>query len=354
MGDYAGLQYGSQCICTNTGPQENSEEGKCTYGCAGDQSIKMCGGLGYINIFHTDAHKTTIDDWGCGNSAQDQYYQKWYADMDHCGLTEELPSEDCQWASWGSWTSCSESCSAADGTGDQRRTREIGSEAVNDGTPCNAAADGSETRSCTDACPVNCQTGVWGDWSSCADSCTARDGTGNQTRTRTPYVYATNGGADCVEPSLENQDCDDECPVDCSWSSWTAWGSCSASCDGGTQSRYRNSTIEGSNGGAECTEGDDTELQTCNTNACPAAQYKLVESGRDCEHIKSMTECETAARALGLADLTAVDDGFTSGTASDPPYCYNWISSGVHHLKFNPSGSNTGPCKTVDQCICKV
>jgi len=89
--DYAGLQYGSQCICTNTGPQENSEEGKCTYGCAGDQSIKMCGGLGYINIFHTDAHKTTIDDWGCGNSAQDQYYQKWYADMDHCGLTEELP-----------------------------------------------------------------------------------------------------------------------------------------------------------------------------------------------------------------------------------------------------------------------
>jgi len=88
--DYAGLQYGSQCICTNTGPQENSEEGKCTYGCAGDQSIKMCGGLGYINIFHTDAHKTTIDDWGCGNSMQDKYYQKWYADMDHCESTAPL------------------------------------------------------------------------------------------------------------------------------------------------------------------------------------------------------------------------------------------------------------------------
>merc|ERR1712027_268348 len=57
--DYAGLQYGSQCICTNTGPQGTSERDKCYYGCAGDSSIKMCGGLGYINLFHTDAHKTT-------------------------------------------------------------------------------------------------------------------------------------------------------------------------------------------------------------------------------------------------------------------------------------------------------
>ena len=85
--DYAGLQYGSQCICTNTGPQGNSEAQKCTFGCAGDHSIKMCGGLGYINIFHTDAHRTTIDDWGCGNSMQDKYYQKWYADMGHCEST---------------------------------------------------------------------------------------------------------------------------------------------------------------------------------------------------------------------------------------------------------------------------
>merc|ERR1712117_708532 len=87
--DYAGLQYGSQCICTNTGPQGTSERDKCYYGCAGDSSIKMCGGLGYINLFHTDAHKTTIDDWGCGNSAQDQYYQKWYADMGQCGSTAQ-------------------------------------------------------------------------------------------------------------------------------------------------------------------------------------------------------------------------------------------------------------------------
>merc|ERR1712214_64658 len=83
--EYAGLQYGSQCICTNSGPQGTSDAGQCTYGCAGDSSVKMCGGLGYINIFHTDAHKTTIDDFGCGNTVQDTYYQKWYNDMGHCG-----------------------------------------------------------------------------------------------------------------------------------------------------------------------------------------------------------------------------------------------------------------------------
>jgi len=89
--DYAGLQYGSQCICTNSGPQGTSDAQQCTYGCAGDNSIKMCGGLGYINIFHTDAHKTTIDDFGCGNTVQDTYYQKWYQDMGHCGGSPPAP-----------------------------------------------------------------------------------------------------------------------------------------------------------------------------------------------------------------------------------------------------------------------
>ena len=84
--DYAGLQYKSQCICTNSGPKDTSVEGHCNYGCAGDNSIKMCGGLGYINMFHTDAHKTTMEEWGCGNTEQDIYYKKWYEDMGHCGV----------------------------------------------------------------------------------------------------------------------------------------------------------------------------------------------------------------------------------------------------------------------------
>ena len=37
-------------------------------------------------MFHTDAHKTTMEEWGCGNTEQDIYYKKWYEDMGHCGL----------------------------------------------------------------------------------------------------------------------------------------------------------------------------------------------------------------------------------------------------------------------------
>ena len=92
---YAGLQYGSQCICTNEGPEGISDEKQCTYKCAGDSSIKRCGGLGHVNVFHTDALRTTVDDWGCGNTSQDAYYKKWYDDMSHCGKT---PGK--------SWSSC--------------------------------------------------------------------------------------------------------------------------------------------------------------------------------------------------------------------------------------------------------
>ena len=66
--------------------------------------------------------------------------------------SEELPGP-CPWASWGSWTSCSESCSDASGYGDQTRTREIESPEVNDGIPCNATADGNENQSCMVECP---------------------------------------------------------------------------------------------------------------------------------------------------------------------------------------------------------
>ena len=130
----------------------------------------MCGGLGYINIFHTDAHRTTIDDWGCGNSAQDQYYQKWYADMGHCDTTGQLPTNsyvlttdillniteefpaNCVWGEWEDWSACSESCASRDGTGDQTRAREVATEEVNGGVPCEVA-EGSETQSCSVTCP---------------------------------------------------------------------------------------------------------------------------------------------------------------------------------------------------------
>ena len=61
--------------------------------------------------------------------------------------------DDCRWAPWGDWSSCANTCGNRDaagltGEGEQTRTREIATEAVNDGTPCN------QTETCTVSVPA--------------------------------------------------------------------------------------------------------------------------------------------------------------------------------------------------------
>ena len=65
--------------------------------------------------------------------------------------------------------------------------------------------------------------------------------------------------------------------VDCSWSEWTAWGACSATCNGGTQDRVRVITMEESGGGNQCT-GDNIDFQSCMTDPCPG---KLINVNQD-------------------------------------------------------------------------
>ena len=67
-----------------------------------------------------------------------------------------------------------------------------------------------------------------------------------------------------------------------------------------------------------------------------------------CDFITTAIECESAAIELGLYDTTVKDDG-QNGVNYDPPYCYIEGRS----LKFNSMGTNTGPCTTIDQCLCR-
>ena len=67
-------------------------------------------------------------------------------------VIEQFP-DDCRWAPWGDWSSCANTCGNRDaagltGEGEQTRTREIATEAVNDGTPCN------QTETCTVSVPA--------------------------------------------------------------------------------------------------------------------------------------------------------------------------------------------------------
>ena len=126
----------------------------------------------------------------------------------------------------------------------------------------------------------------------------------------------------------------------CSWNSWASWGSCSKTCGSGTMTRSRSKNGP-YHGGADCS-GSSSSSASCNTNC-----YKLINVGTiSCSRVKSMSECETAARALGLSDQTVTNDG-ELGASYDPPYCYFEGGS----LKYNP-GLNTGGCSEIDVCIC--
>ena len=59
---------------------------------------------------------------------------------------------DCQWETWAAWSSCADSCSAADGTGDQTRSRTDIMDGLHGGDAC-VIADGSDTQSCGVECP---------------------------------------------------------------------------------------------------------------------------------------------------------------------------------------------------------
>ncbi|XP_078667426.1 zonadhesin-like [Branchiostoma floridae x Branchiostoma belcheri] len=121
---------------------------------------------------------------------------------------------------------------------------------------------------------------VWGPWSGCSVTC----GVGTQTRDRTCTNPAPqNGGADCDGPAQETQACDTgvSCPVDGGWSDWSSWSGCIGICEVERQNRYRTCTNPApANGGADCV-GPTQETQQCPIVApCPVCQKPLgVESG---------------------------------------------------------------------------
>ncbi|XP_043543475.1 SCO-spondin-like [Chiloscyllium plagiosum] len=58
------------------------------------------------------------------------------------------------------------------------------------------------------------------------------------------------------------------CAVDCAWSRWTPWSSCSRSCDVGSRRRFRSPTNPpAALGGREC-EGDMMEMEYCSLQLC--------------------------------------------------------------------------------------
>ena len=111
---------------------------------------------------------------------------------------------------------------------------------------------------------MNCVWDEWGDWSDCSKSC---DG-GQSSRTRAILTPSSNGGEDCTGDTSEKKSCNDTaCPIDCEWGPYGVWSSCTKTCGGGEKKRTRLVSTPASNGGKECLE-NATETIVCNEEAC--------------------------------------------------------------------------------------
>uniref|UniRef100_A0A665VKH1 SCO-spondin n=1 Tax=Echeneis naucrates TaxID=173247 RepID=A0A665VKH1_ECHNA len=58
------------------------------------------------------------------------------------------------------------------------------------------------------------------------------------------------------------------CPVDCGWSSWTQWSTCSRTCDVGVRRRYRSGTNPPPAFGGRPCKGDRIGIDTCSIEPC--------------------------------------------------------------------------------------
>ncbi|XP_066942937.1 hemicentin-1-like isoform X1 [Macrobrachium rosenbergii] len=169
------------------------------------------------------------------------------------------------WGEWSPWSECSTTCQQ----GLRQRTRLCDSP-----TPAAGGAycqgDDLEVTPCSNApCLLDGNWGSWESWSVCSASC----GGGVRRRQRQcDDPPPSNGGRFCPGSDTLEDYCNLEmCPVNGGWSSWSAWGSCTATCGGGQRRRFRSCDNPApSQDGRACT-GPDTDTEACNSHKCPVS-----------------------------------------------------------------------------------
>jgi len=184
-----------------------------------------------------------------------------------CGVEEhhEVP---CVVAPWSDWSKCYKTC----GGGTRERSRYIQSAAKRGGLGCSnslSQLEGCNMQTCdVPLIPVDCKLGDWEDWTPRPPEdkydCTMD---GQKFRHRPILVMPKNKGKACVGPLKVTEPCQPPV-IDCVMSLWTDWDYCDKTCGGGQQQRHRlTKKPYPRNGGKPCPR---TILQTqpCNTEPC--------------------------------------------------------------------------------------
>jgi len=162
----------------------------------------------------------------------------------------------CQLSDWSDWSSCSEPC----GPGKRTRTRTVLVSPISS-PPCEELTDSTQCE--TKPCDADCKLGPWVLTGTCSKVCGG--GTGTYTREVIPAEPRC-GNAESVLPCNEQP-----CTIDCEVDTWGAWGSCSATCGSGVETRTRVVLKQEASGGVACPEL--TEERQCNVTTPCACEY---------------------------------------------------------------------------------
>ncbi|XP_034337070.2 SCO-spondin [Magallana gigas] len=201
---------------------------------------------------------------------------------------------------WSEWSQCSETC----GGGVQGRNRSCTNPVpLYGGTECDGQRQ--DFLECnTHKCPIDGKYSDWGAWTSCSVTC----GGGTQLRKRTctnpPPQF---GGKECSNESEQSEICNtNNCPVDGTYSDWSAWMSCTVTCGGGTQLRKRTCTNPSPQFGGKPCAGPANEITECNTKPCsicknPAKEFECLDKVKcvaDEYKCDGLPDCDDASDEL--------------------------------------------------------
>ena len=82
-------------------------------------------------------------------------------------------------------------------------------------------------------------------------------------------------------------------------------------------------------------------------SAATASGYTKVISGSSCGRVRTKSDCEEAARQLGLSDTSATEEDVENW----PPYCYFYNGNSLY---FNKRSNGARDCDSQHAvCICK-
>ncbi|XP_039610072.1 SCO-spondin [Polypterus senegalus] len=209
------------------------------------------------------------------------------------------------WSQWSHWSNCTAECNFGVQTrsractapaprhggdkcpGPHVQTRDCNTQPCHSACPEGMVYHSKETcQQAGGACPRVCMdlTAIVECATDCYDGCYCPDGFYLQNETCVPlsqcYCYhqgkAYPPGVILPWNACNNCTClqgrmicgTAPCPVDCGWSSWTQWSSCSKTCDVGTRRRYRSGTNPPAMFGGQKCRGSSTQVDFCSLQAC--------------------------------------------------------------------------------------